>query len=1175
MKIRTVIFWVICCGLLTAMGQVRAVDHADIGGTVLYEGTPLCAMVLANGQYMFTCSGDGSYNLTVPLDAKGKITLYGFASGFAPYKTVLTPPEAVGYIVEMQRAAEGSRIQSVEYSTAATDRDGWVALSGSVHYLGTPLCAMTLANGQQMFTCGDNLGAFSMDVPLDEGGQITLYVFASGFQPWKETFCGEAGVCQAQLTVRTFLGDAETPAGAGVTISVGDTEQGVTGDDGTLTLTVAAGSVEVTALLPDLAGASDSLTIASGALATVDLVMESYGLQADTALTVVETQRRVLPIDFSSFELKFVRSDGSGAGLTDLDIADIEDSLGGIPTDLLPFLTLQEDGRVIATDLEGLRSTLLPELGEIEISAHADGDDGRTHDGTTKLHLGRYTLTGTLAAPPSNPDLPLAGVTVTLTFLSVGEDIVFQTTTDVIGAFTFEDVPYGPVQVAATIKDNGQFYNGLTAFSMDSDEVVTVTMLTTQDVINGVAGFTVHTPPGAAPLMLRSEGIATFAGASVQATAEQCTTIDYYFTFTSGKAAWNLQLLGSDPAFPLFTWTPPDGVRAHRLRVIDDDTSEYLYWLEGTEGPIPGRIIQYGDYSIPGTRRGPYIDYEVAPPLETDHHYLVEIDATDGVGPIEGFEIRGTKPCDSPIETDVPIPPGGIAVRAAGGDRDQRVTDAWKLNVPVGTEVITLSYAVSSGEYPTYVNQKDNPFNDRWEIFVLDPDGRELFAKKVWVNSQVREAPQWQEFGTTGLLTKEINVSSLAAPADTYVILAVASTNVGDRFLPTTIFASLGFDPHFNISELIPDEALAWPASKNTPAPKAKDTLGDSTYYSIPRMGQRNNFPRTFQLKLTGRQRGVAISKVTAVLVDASDTSNFLTLVDQAPDGDLVWEVGKNTLEVVVTLPANNNFLPTDPPPFHQMLYRFTVELDHPAESGGGNVVSSPKDSNKKTALWRMPAEWLEGIREHRPGGRDAGGDDGAAKGTYAWMQRPDVGAILTAIGDISGEHALNLGHKTHLTGTDIDMYHFTDLLGTETPPAKINGTLNYRRLESLVLKALDCVPLLPSEECIKAKADVTNWITIARSKLDALTDMDTVTRVIFAKGCTQTRDDDKKLRFQCSASVLPVAWVRKLMKTGTLESAGRTLNLGIGAWKNDDVAYMADHNDHVHITLDATKLGN
>ena len=964
---------------------------------------------------------------------------------------------------------------------------------------------------------------------------------------------------QAQVTVRAFLGDAETPAGAGVTISVGDTEQGVTGDDGTLTFTVEAGSVEVTALLPDLAGASYSLTLAPGAHESVDLVMESYGLQAETTLTVAEVRRRVLPMDFASFELKFVRSDGSPVSLTDLDAADIEDPLGGISTDLLPFLALQDDGRVIATDLEALRSTLLPELGEIEISAHAEGEDGRTHGGRTKLHLGRYTLTGALAAPPSNPDLPLAGVAVTLTFMSLGEDIVFQTSTDAAGAFTFDYVPFGPVQLGATIEDNGQFYNGLTAFSMDSDELVTLTMLTTQDVIDGVAGSTFRTPAEAAPPMLRSEGVATSAAANVQAAAAQCTTIDYYTSFTSGIDG-NLEVFGSDPAFPLFSWTLADGARADRVTVIDGETSETLYDVEGIEGPLPGRIIRYGDYSIPGTRRHPFIDYEVAPPLETDHLYNVEIGAAGSIGSIEGIVIQGTKPCDSPIETDIPIPPGGIAVRATGGDRDQRVSDTWTLNVPAGTEVLTLSYAVSSGEYPTYVSQKDNPFDDIWEIKVSAPDGTLLFAQSVTVNSQLRGVPQWQEFGTTGLLTEELNVSRFTAN-DTQIVLSAASTNIGDGFLPTTIFASLAFDLQFNISGLTPDVARPIPASRNQSSPQVKITKGDSTYYSIPRMGEDNTFERSFTLKLTGRPQGVPISKVTAHVYQASRPSpaNFVMLVDQAPDGKVVTEVDKNTLKVVVT--TGNRTLSTDPPPWSKIQYRFTVELDLPAGPTGGNVVSKPKDSNPKTALWRMPDPCPDC---ERPGGRDPGHDDWAANGTYEWMQRRDVLAVLMPINDISGEHALNLGHDSHLRGTDIDMYHFTHLL-----TGKINGTENYRRLESLVLEALSCL------DCPDVQQAITDWITTARNEIDKLTAMDTVARVIFAKGCTQTKDDDKKKRFQCSASALPVAWVKKLMKTGALNLDGLTLDLGIGAWSNGKVHYLADHNDHVHITLDATKLAN
>jgi len=46
--------------------------------------TPICAMVLANGQHMFSCDGTGSYALNIPLDTKGQFKLQVYADGFAP-----------------------------------------------------------------------------------------------------------------------------------------------------------------------------------------------------------------------------------------------------------------------------------------------------------------------------------------------------------------------------------------------------------------------------------------------------------------------------------------------------------------------------------------------------------------------------------------------------------------------------------------------------------------------------------------------------------------------------------------------------------------------------------------------------------------------------------------------------------------------------------------------------------------------------------------------------------------------------------------------------------------------------------------------------------------------------------------------------------------------------------
>ena len=56
--------------LTVGIGTVIAANTANwvpIQGNVrLQNGTAICAMVLANGQYMFSCDGSGSYDLTFP-----------------------------------------------------------------------------------------------------------------------------------------------------------------------------------------------------------------------------------------------------------------------------------------------------------------------------------------------------------------------------------------------------------------------------------------------------------------------------------------------------------------------------------------------------------------------------------------------------------------------------------------------------------------------------------------------------------------------------------------------------------------------------------------------------------------------------------------------------------------------------------------------------------------------------------------------------------------------------------------------------------------------------------------------------------------------------------------------------------------------------------------------------
>jgi Tol biopolymer transport system component len=81
--------------------------HIYIAGQVFLQNsqTPICAMVLANGQHMFSCDGTGSYAMKIPLDNNGQFKLQVYADGFAPSIRKFDEFKTTN-IVRMSRATE-------------------------------------------------------------------------------------------------------------------------------------------------------------------------------------------------------------------------------------------------------------------------------------------------------------------------------------------------------------------------------------------------------------------------------------------------------------------------------------------------------------------------------------------------------------------------------------------------------------------------------------------------------------------------------------------------------------------------------------------------------------------------------------------------------------------------------------------------------------------------------------------------------------------------------------------------------------------------------------------------------------------------------------------------------------------------------------------------------------
>jgi len=176
--------------LAAAFDSANSDNTVDLSGNVQNSaGTPLCAMVLASGDFQFSCDPSGPFSLAnLPREADGSVKRQVYVDGFFPRVDVLQgsadetvvmeeagtcPDYNTSYDANVNPASAGDMI----------DISGQVLLQDS----NTPVCAMVLANGEFEFSC-DGSGNYSFQVPLDGNGQFQLQVYADGFAPEIQTF---------------------------------------------------------------------------------------------------------------------------------------------------------------------------------------------------------------------------------------------------------------------------------------------------------------------------------------------------------------------------------------------------------------------------------------------------------------------------------------------------------------------------------------------------------------------------------------------------------------------------------------------------------------------------------------------------------------------------------------------------------------------------------------------------------------------------------------------------------------------------------------------------------------------------------------------------------------------------------------------------------------------------
>ena len=312
----------------------------------------------------------------------------------------------------------------------------------------------------------------------------------------------EEGAIQVSAVLVDPAGTPLQPLGAGVLVRVDGTTVGFTEDNGTLTVPSAVGGHEIEALLPSMGRGVAAAEVTAGATTAVTVqVVEGAGTTEPSVMTIDELINGALPLSATSITIRFRRSlaeDETPVPVTEVSRVELHPfgPQGDTFIDLLDYFTV-DSGAVTAEGNDATAAIAI--IGALPTDArllvHAADADGLGYQGELEFGVGVYRIEGRLAGPPSRPDLPVAGVSVTA---EADNSTMVQVTSDAAGQFVLANLPGGMVAVSVSVVEGTLVYTAVAGISLDGDKSLLLRPLTTVDLLAGVEEYEVAdlpTPP--------------------------------------------------------------------------------------------------------------------------------------------------------------------------------------------------------------------------------------------------------------------------------------------------------------------------------------------------------------------------------------------------------------------------------------------------------------------------------------------------------------------------------------------------------------------------------------------------------------------------------------------------------------------------------------------------------
>jgi hypothetical protein len=307
----------------------------------------------------------------------------------------------------------------------------------------------------------------------------------------------------ATLRVRV-LGAEDAPEPlpvAGARVRVDGISVGRTNRDGELTVRVPSGPIEVTAEVPLNMWNSAEVNLTSGKSGSVEIHL-SDGKEVDehTTLVLAEAVDDIVPLGARSLTLRFMQGNRF-APVAHIEQVDAEDLRGDSRVDLAEHFRVVK-GEIVAANPARVFEALRPQFGRtIVLKVHAMGSsEDEAHDGTFAFRVGQWSLSVTLAAPPSNPALSVSNIEVGISLM--GSGIAVQRLSDATGRFEVASFPEGMVAVECVAVSGGKYYYGDAMLLHSGARSVTLVLRNVEDVKKGVPPLRVNAPTAKDDLLL-------------------------------------------------------------------------------------------------------------------------------------------------------------------------------------------------------------------------------------------------------------------------------------------------------------------------------------------------------------------------------------------------------------------------------------------------------------------------------------------------------------------------------------------------------------------------------------------------------------------------------------------------------------------------------------------------